>query len=171
MIIPTLGKHIRKFKIGDTVILTEDYYFTTFMLTTGHELEIIGKDGYGFILEEKELGIIIKKCSIMKFTHKVTLEESKKSYKNWKDKNKFIKFIKDNCPEKDYTYEDREKVDTCRWREKERRKDNYGWKYCKPDYDCFHYIPEDKFKNNSFILNYNRKVKLKKLKNHVRKGT
>jgi len=164
MIIPILRSHVRKFKIGDTVVLTKNYHLNTFMLTVGHELVITDKDDYGFIFKEKERGMIIKNCPSMEYSHNVSLEESKITRKNWDDKNKFIKFIGENCPEKDYTYEDREKVDICSWREKE-RKNNYGWKYCKPDCDCFQFIPEEKYKNKPFILNYNRKLKLNKISN------
>jgi len=166
MIIPTLGS-IKKFKIGDSVILTEDVQRSSYILTRGHELTIIGKDGWGFIFREEENGMILKKCSTLKYTHKTTIEESKRFQKNWRDKNKFHKFIKDNCPQKSYTYEDREKVYTCKWRENQKVTNNYGWKYCKPCADCMQYIPENKYKDNSFILNYNRKIKLKKLKNAI----
>ena len=165
MIIPKLSNNIRKFRIGDSVILTEDFHRATYMLTRGHELTIIGKDDYGFILEEKELGMIIKNCRGMNFTHKVTLEESKKGYIYLRGEYKFIKFIVDNCPQKNYTFEDRDQVDICNWRKKsEKYKKNYGWKYCKPCADCFQYIPEEKYKDNIFILNYNRKLKLNKIK-------
>jgi len=164
MIIPTLRNIIRPFKIGDTVILTENYQRSSYMLTIGHELIIVGKDDWGFIFKETEEGMILKKCSNMAYTHKVTLKESKKSHKNHNEAYRFLKFIDDNCPQKSYTYEDRDKVDTCKWREKERRTDNSGWKYCKPSCECIKYIPEKKYENNSFILNYNRRLKLKKLK-------
>lgn len=166
MIIPLLGNNIKKFKIGDKIILTKEIERSYYMFTQGHELTIVGKNDWGFIFKDEETGIILKRTSIINYTHKVTLKESKKLHKNYNDRNKFMDFIVENCPQKDYTYEDRDKVDICKWREKE-KKNNCGWKYCKPCFDCFKFITEDKYKNNSFILNYNRKIKLKKLKNGI----
>ncbi len=164
MIIPILKSYVQKFKIGDTIILTEDYFRNTFMLTRGHELTITGKDSYGFIMEENEMGMIIKKCSDMKYTHKATLEESKRKHKNWKDEKKFVKFIEERCPKKDYTYEDRDRVDICKAKERS-KKTGYCQYYCSPSTNCIQYIPKEKYKDNSFILDYNRKLKLKKLSN------
>jgi len=164
MIIPTLGNHIRNFKIGDTVILTEDIQRGYYMLTRGHELTIIGKDGHGFIFQENETGIVLKNCQVMKYTHKVTLEDSKRLLKNYKDKNKFIKFIKDNCPKKDIGYWDRDSYDAC----KIIGNRSFSNDSCVCKFDCLKYIPKSKYENNFFILNYNRKIKLNKLKSAIK---
>jgi len=160
MIIPTLGNHIRKFKIGDEIILTEDYHIGYFMLTRGHELTIIGKDDNGFKFKENENGIVIKNGQTMKYTHKISLEDAKRLRKNYNDKNKFLKFIKDNCSKKGTGFYDRDSYDSCKLIK------NYSFTNdeCKCKFECFEYIPEKKYKNNLFILNYNRKIKLKKLK-------
>jgi len=161
MIIPTLGGHIRKFQIGDEIILTEDVHRSHYMLTRGHELIIIGKDDYGWIFKDEETGIVIKNAQNIKFSHKVTLEESKRFLKNYKDKNKFLKFIKDNCSNKSVGYWDRDQYDSCKLIDNR----SFSCDECMCKFECLKYVPEDKYENNSFILNYNRKLKLNKLKN------
>lgn len=160
MIIPTVGGHIRKFKIGDIIVLLEDVQRSYYMLTRGHELTIVGKNDYGFIFKDEETGIIIKNAQVMKYTHKHTLEESKRINKNFKDKNKFIKFIKDHCSKKDVGYWDRDQYQSCKLKNNR----SFANDECKCIFDCFKYVSEYKYKNNFFILNYNRKIKLNKLK-------
>jgi len=161
MIIPTLKEHIRKFKVGDKVVLLEDVERGYFMLTRGHELTIIDKDGYGWVFKDEETGIVIKNMQCIKLSHKVTLEDSKRLLKNYKDKNKFIKFIKDNCTKKDYGYWERDRYDSCKL------KNNHSFSNdeCICKFDCLKYVPKSKYENNSFILNYNRKLKLNKISN------
>ena len=161
MIIPTVNGYVKKFKVGDTIVLLEDVQRSYFMLTRGHELTIVGKDKYGFIYKDEESGIIIKNAQTMKYTHKQTLEESKKINKNFKDKNKFLKFIKDKCPHKGTGYWDRDSYDSCNLMGNR----SFSNDECRCKFECFRHIPEEKYKNNSFILNYNRKIKLKKLSN------
>ena len=152
----------RKFKKGDIVILLKDLDLGHYIITKGHELIYWGYGDYGIIVKIPETGTILRK-SRPEITHKVTMEESKKISIRVKERRKFINFIEEKCPHKDYTYEDRDKVDVCRASKKDRLR-NYSSSYCNPRIECFQHIPKDKYKNNSFILNYNRKIKLKKIK-------
>lgn len=160
MIIPTVNGHVKKFKVGDTIVLLEDVQRSYFMLTRGHELTIVGKNNYGFIYKDNESGIIIKNAQTMKYTHKQTLEEAKIINKNYKDKHKFLNFIEDKCPHKDIGYWDRDQYTSCKLMDNR----SFANDECRCSFECFKHIPDSKYKNNSFILNYNRKIKLNKLK-------
>jgi hypothetical protein len=52
---------------------------------------------------------------------------------NVREKIKFINFISENCPQKDYTYEDRDKVDICKVSDYQNKN---RWNYCKPCFEC-----------------------------------
>ena len=126
MIIGLLHGGIRKFKIGDIVVLTKDVKKTSFMLTVGHELTItnIDKDGYGFIFRDEETGLIVKQISIIDYIHKISVEELKQIHKKVKDKKKYFEFIFKNCLNKDFRYEYRDRVDICKLKK--------DWSNCKP---------------------------------------
>jgi len=171
MIIPRSSSS--KIKEGDKVVLTKDVMMGHYIVTTGHILIYVGPvENYSnsAILKDEETGLILKDVDTRSFSKWVeTVEEGWRIQKNISDRYKFMKFIPEHCPHKDYTYEDRDKVDICRPRANERRTDNYGWKYCRPEIDCFQHIPEEEYINNSFILEYNRKMKLSKLSKKIEK--
>lgn len=160
MIIPRSASS--KIKKGDKVIVTKDIYKGNYIVTTGHVLIYVGEDAWGPALLDEETGITINKISRDWYSKWVdSIDTGQKIEKQISDKIKFLEFIVDNCPKKDYTYEERDRVDTCKVG---KGKDHYPVIYCKPSVECFQYIPEEKYKDNSFILDYNRRIKLKKLK-------
>ena len=63
---------------------------------------------------------------------------------------------------KDWTYDDRDRIDICK---DDLGEKYYSGRYCKPSCECIKYIPVKLYKNNSFILNYSRKLKLIKIIN------
>lgn len=161
MIIGLLNSRIRKYKIGDIVILTNDVKKNSYMITVGHELIIIDKNERGFIFQDEETGLVIKQLSPIDYTHKISVDESKQIHKRIKDKWKYLDFIVKNCPHKGFEYDDRDKVDTCkirRWREKNRISH-----YCKPCTECIQHIDYEKIKKNNFVVKYSRLVKMKKI--------
>jgi hypothetical protein len=150
----------RKFKDGDKVMLIKDISLTYVNITKGHEMIFVEDDKYSPLLKEPNTGIIVKNLNFSDFTHNVTFKEARTINKNVKDKIKFIKFIKDNCPNKDVGYWDRDQYDSCNLKNNRL----FANDECDCSFECFKYIPKEKYKNNSFILNYNRKIKLNKLK-------
>jgi len=150
----------RKFNKGDTVIILDDIERDYYTITKGHEMIYMGTDGYGPILLEPETKKIIKKISHIRLTHKLTFKEAESINKIVKDRRKFIKFIEDNCSHKGTGYWERDRYDSCELKNNR----SFSNDECKCTIECFKHIPKEKYENNSFILNYNRKVKLNKLK-------
>jgi len=151
----------RKFKEGDIVVILQDIDRDYYTITKGHEMVYMGTDDWGPVLLEPETGKIVRKALRLKeFTHKVSFTESTKINTNVKDKRKYLKFILDNCPKKGQGFYDRDTYISC----KLIKRIYFSNDECKCKFECFEHIPESKYKNNSFILNYNRKIKLKKLK-------
>lgn len=151
MIIP---KDIRKnkFKNGDKVVLLKKIERNFYNITEGHEFVYLGKDDYGYILLDEETGIIIDHIYSDSFlTLKLNYNQAKDIHKKIKDKNKLNSFILKNCPNKDISYHDRDEIDVCKINSN---------RYCQPSLKCMEHISKDKYKNNTFVKNYIRNLKI-----------
>jgi hypothetical protein len=148
-----------KYKEGDIVLNRQDINIIYGVFTIGHEFTVIGKDGYGYILKDNELGIIVKKINSSKITLKVDHKEAKIIRDNRMDRIKFKIFILDNCPNKEQRIDDRDYYDACKLN---RNKNILS--SCVCELECIKYISNDKIKDNKFISLYLRNMKLKKIK-------
>ena len=153
-LIETYGR--KKVEPGDKVVLIRSVQGPYFVISTGHVLTYIGCEtgqNPGEMLRDEETGLIVKHVSILDYQiYEPSLEKARKIYIDKKEEQEFIKFVKDNC-----SYN---RFDRCY------NKDNM------PDFDgckstCIEYVKEDKYKDNEFILNYKRKLKLKKLQEEI----
>jgi hypothetical protein len=153
MIVPyteTYGS--RKIKPGDKVVVTKQINRPYYCITVGHILTYIGcnkERNPGDILKDEETGLIVEEVSVLDYQYyEESIGDSEKKYINKKEKEKFLGFIKQTCTGNSGRYS------SC----------PYFYGACKPKLSCIEHIPEKEYKDNRFILNYIRKIKIKKIR-------
>jgi len=137
-LIETYGR--KKVEPGDKVVLIRSIQGPYFVISTGHILTYLGCEygqNPGEMLKDEETGLIVKHVSILDYQiYEPSLEKARKIYIDKIEKRKFLKFIKENCKE-------------------------HHQGECTSN--CIEYIKEDRYKDNKFVLNYIRKLKLNEL--------
>lgn len=151
MIIPLSRK---KIEIGDIVISIKEINKPYFIISPGHEFEVVDKNGYGYILKDLEKGIIIENCR-EEIVYKKSLEDAKNEYETKRDTDNCLEFIKENCPNKSYSFDHYDKYDSCKL---------CGYNnYCKPKFECAKHISSEKLKESKLLIKYLREIKLKQI--------
>lgn len=150
MIVPYADRYGNRPEIGDKVTVISQINRGYYCITVGHVLTFMGTDSRhnpGDILKDEETGLIITKVSCLDYTkYEPDLETARKNYIERKEKEKFIEFIRKNCRER------------CGDQE-------HG--NCKHGVYCIEHIPEEEYKDNDFIFNYMRKLKLRVVSNEL----
>ena len=152
----------KDYQSGDKVILVKNIPCGYVMFTIGHELVVVEKvKNYSYYrLMDEETNTIIRKADPSEFTFKTSLQEAKQIYVDIKEKEKTIKFIQDNCPNRGKDSWDRDEYDSCKLIKNHSFSNNEC--YCK--LSCINYIDRSIINKNSFIKVYMRRLKINKLK-------
>ncbi len=163
MIIPYSETSSRKIKIGDKVVTTSFIKRRYFMVSVGHILTYMGNDkkhNPGDILKDEETGLLIERVSILDYDlYEPSLEVAKKKHIDKKEKEIALIFIKNNCEHHGGS------SSTCKEVIPHKTHPEIGTNNCKPKLSCMEYVPKSKYKDNKFIFNYIRKMKMERLKN------
>lgn len=154
MIIPISTQEIN---IGDIVINTRQYTNDYYIITIGHEFTVIGynKEYSRFICEDVDNKLIVELNKEI-VTKKVSLELAEKEFIFKNETSQYKKFILDNCPHKDYDYDDRERYDTCKLKK-------CYYPSCDPKIDCAKYLNKDDVNKSVVLLKHLRLNKIKKI--------
>jgi len=167
MVIPIYLKP--KFKVGDIIISLFDINLEYYRFTPYHEFTIIShNDEDGYTIKDNELGIELVVDSHYKknpihdllknFTIKTDLNTARKRSNYLNRKKNFIEFIRTNCPNLSYGYDEYERYETCKIKK--------GYcNSCNISEDCICHISSDAVNKNSDVIKYIRDKKLKKIKN------
>ena len=150
---------LKKFNIGDKVILLENKSNGYCLFTIGHIFKISNVDKnynkYILIDEDNDKLIIYGTEHISKI---ITKKESKKKYDELIELNEFKQYFKNYCPHSTEEYDDREIYDVC----KKQPRNYYGYFVCEPTNNCIKYYKDFKRKDKK-IEQYIRKIKLNTL--------
>lgn len=156
MITPFIKQN--KFNVGDIVINTEPIINDYCHIHIGHKFTILLYDEkYAtYTLYDEDSGIKISvRVNVLSLV--TDIKTAKKYYEDDKNKKEAIKFICKHCPNKSEEIDHRDVYDACSLDKK-----SY-YPSCKPQLECVKYIEYDKIKNNKFIYDYFRNLKVKKL--------
>jgi len=142
-----------KVKPGDKVVVIRNIQGPYYVILTGQVMTYLGTESGqnpGEMLKDEETGFVAKHISILDYQiYQPSLEKARKIYIDKKEEQKFIKIIKSFCP----YYRAGGCYNT------ERRKEDNN----ECSVECIEYVKEDKYKDNEFVLNYIRKLKLNEL--------
>ena len=160
MIIPISTQEL---KIGDKVVTIKDFYDEYYIITIGHEFEIVdyNKAYDRFICEDiNKLRIEFSKSYI---TKKVSLKTAKKEFILNKETAEYKGFILKKCPNKTEEYWDRDIYNACKLKISLCNND------CVPILECAKYLKKDDINKSIVLSKYLRLNKLNKLKDvHVK---
>ena len=147
-----------KFNIGDIVINVLPFEYDYCYIHIGHGFTVIKYDDKydNYILKDNESDMIFD-ARINQITLVIDLKTAKNHYIEVNNRKKAIGFICENCPNRKISYHHRDEYDGCLL-------DNSSYhQSCNPLLDCIKYIEHDKIKNNKFIYDYFRNLKVKNL--------
>lgn len=162
MIIPIYNNY--KFKEGDIIISLKDINYGFCVFTKKHEFTIKHiKSPYEINnkIIDNENGIEVSIGTLDDFTLKCDLNAAKKRFVYLNNNSYLSSFILKNCPNKDYSYEEYTRYDSCKI------KSPYGYNdECIVDIEkCISHIPLSIVKKDEKILEILRLRKIKKIKN------
>lgn len=155
MIIPLSNE---KINIGDKVINIRDINEKYYLITLGHEFDVIDYDkNYDlYIIKSNDLIIRTSKSFI---TKKISLKEAKNEHIERCDKYEYNKYIFSKCPNKTIMFDDREEYDAC----KVLKEKGYYGASCQPNLKCAEYLSKEDRNSNKLLLKYLRLNKIKKI--------
>ena len=160
MIVPLTEIYGKKVKPGDKVVVIKPIHNPYCIVTIGHVLTYIGDDpkhNPGGILKDEETGLIFKQiCTLSYHLYEPSIEIAKKKYIDTIEKQKFLNFIENRCPHRGHSNEHF----ICKIQQGTKVFKNH----CNPGCNCIEQLPEKLYKDNFFIFNYKRKIKMKKIK-------
>jgi len=156
MIIP---KTTQSINIGDKVIIIKEIEYNYFIITVGHEFDIIGYDKvYGNFICEDKINNLIVNISKNALIKKIDLEIAEKEYILDQEIKKYKSYIFNKCPNTDFGYSDRERYNTCKL------KKGYN-ENCDIKLECSKFLKQEDINQCSELVKHLRKNKLDKLKN------
>jgi len=145
-----------KIVVGDSVLLRQDYNLDCGTFTRGHLFTVLEllTDGKVKVIDSNNYILTLEKSMVNK---NITFYEAKEIDKNNKEYQRVKRVIIDKCTQKDYSYDEYERFDTCKLKDNNRIYD----KTCQPSLECIKYCDE---KTQNSLKVPLRSIKIKKLK-------
>lgn len=152
------------FNVGDIIQLIKNFKKEYVLYLCGHKFEIIGKDGYGFIIKDLEFGEVIYRSFYSNyFTKIIDFDVAKSKFIKSKEMKYITSYIERKCPMQTDIYDDREIYTGCSGNGIPNLKGDYnGELYCDPQTACLKYLSDDELQDNKLKI-YLRKLKIDKL--------
>jgi len=156
MIIPTTTQSIN---IGDKVITIREFKDTYYIITPGHEFNVIDYDKiYAKFICEDPINNLIVNFSKHDLVKKIDLKSAKKEYIFNQETSKYKEYIYKKCPNTDFGYDDRgDTYNICKLKKENRDS------YCYPNLECAKFLKKEDINKCSELLKHLRYVKIDKL--------